>query len=69
LAGIAELQEQLLAWEQEVDSQEGAIIAWEEGLMVVAHVLGEASVEHDASHAGVHAIQWDFSTQASASSS
>jgi hypothetical protein len=30
--GVAvELQEQLLAWEKELDSREGAITAWEDG--------------------------------------
>jgi hypothetical protein len=36
---IIEQQEQLLAWERELESHEGTIIAWEESLMAFAHVL------------------------------
>jgi hypothetical protein len=32
-----ELQEQLLAQDRELDSREGAIIVWEEGLAAFAH--------------------------------
>jgi hypothetical protein len=41
---IDELQEQLLALERELDSQEGTVVTWEEGLTTFAHVLGEAPV-------------------------
>jgi hypothetical protein len=34
-----ELQGQLLTWERELDSQEGAIITWEEALATFAHRL------------------------------
>jgi hypothetical protein len=46
-----ELQEQLLARMRVLDSQEGAIVTWEEGLVDFAHVLGEVHEECDASHA------------------
>jgi hypothetical protein len=57
---IIELQEQLLAWERELDSGESTIFAWEEGLKAFAHALGEVSVENDA-------VWWDFSSQVCAS--
>jgi hypothetical protein len=53
---IVELQEQLLARERELDSREGAIIAWEESLMSFTRVLREVRVKRDASHARVDAI-------------
>jgi hypothetical protein len=55
-----ELQEQLLAWEWELDSREGAIITWEEGLAAFAHVLEEVHAEHDASHACADSVQREF---------
>jgi hypothetical protein len=64
-----EMQGQLLARERELDSWEGVIVAWEEGLAAFVHVLGEMCTKHDASRARVNAIQWDFFTQAHASSS
>jgi hypothetical protein len=67
---IVEQQEELLAWERELESHEGTIIAWEESLMAFAHVLrGGAIVECDASHACVDAIWQDYSVHVSASSS
>jgi hypothetical protein len=66
---IVELQEQLLAQERELDSREGTIIAWEESLMAFACALGEASAEHDASHAHADAIRLDYYALVSASSS
>jgi hypothetical protein len=59
---ILELEEQLLTWERELDSREGAIITWEEGLVAFSCVLREVSTECDASRARVDAIRWDFST-------
>jgi hypothetical protein len=68
-AVTVELQGQLLAQERELDSYEGAIISWEEGLVAFVHALGEVSVERDASHTRVDAVQRDFFTQAHATSS
>jgi hypothetical protein len=48
---VIELQEQLFARERQLDSREGGIIAWEEGLAAFAHMLREVHVERDASHA------------------
>jgi hypothetical protein len=53
---IVELQEQLLARERELDSREGAIVAWEESLISFTRALREVRVKHDASHARVDAI-------------
>jgi hypothetical protein len=68
-AVIIELQEQLLAWERELDSREVAIVTWEEGLVAFACALGEVSAEFYASRARVDVVQWKFSTQACTSSS
>jgi hypothetical protein len=51
-----ELQEQLLARERELDSQEGAAIAWEEELAAFVCVLGEVCVERDTSRARANAV-------------
>jgi hypothetical protein len=48
---VAELQEWLLTQERELDSQEGAIVTWEESLLVFTHALKEASEGCDASRA------------------
>jgi hypothetical protein len=40
---VAELQEQLLARERELDSREGSIITWEESLLVSGRALKEVS--------------------------
>jgi hypothetical protein len=64
-----ELQGQLLARERELDSREGAIVVWEQGLAAFAHVLGLVRAECDASRARADAIQREFFTQARASNS
>jgi hypothetical protein len=64
-----ELQAQLLARERELDSREGAIITWEEGLAALARALWEACVNHNASHVRADAVQWDFFAQAHSSGS
>jgi hypothetical protein len=63
------VKEQLLAQERELDSREGAVIAWDEGLMVFARALGEASTECNTSRARVDAVRRDFSAQVCTSSS
>jgi hypothetical protein len=45
-----ELREQLLARERELESREGAITAWEDGLVAFECALGRVRMEHDASH-------------------
>jgi hypothetical protein len=37
---IVELEEQLIARERELDSQEDAIVMWEEGLVALARARG-----------------------------
>jgi hypothetical protein len=64
-----ELQGQLLAQERELDSREGAIIMWEEGLVAFACTLGEVCAERDASRACADVVPRDFFTQVRASSS
>jgi hypothetical protein len=64
-----ELQGQLLAWDRELDSREGAIVTMEKGLVPVAHELEKVPVECDANRARADAIQWDFFTHVHASSS
>jgi hypothetical protein len=48
-----ELQEKLLARERELDSREGAIALWDDGLAAFKHALGKAHTECDAGR--VHA--------------
>jgi hypothetical protein len=64
-----ELQGQLLARERELDSREGAMVMWEEGLAALACTLGEERTECDVCCVCADAIQWDFFAQACASSS
>jgi hypothetical protein len=61
-AVTVELQGQLLAQERELDSCEGAIIVWEEGLVAFARALGEVHAERDPSQAPADAVQRDFFT-------
>jgi hypothetical protein len=51
-----DLQGKLLARERELNSQEGVIVAWEEGLVAFAHALGEVHVKRDASRADANAV-------------
>jgi hypothetical protein len=44
-----ELQEQLLARERELDSWEGSIAAWEDGLVAFERAHGKVHTERDAS--------------------
>jgi hypothetical protein len=66
---VVELQEQLHAQKRELDSRDGTIIVWEEGLAAFVRTHREVCTKQDASRARVDAIQWDFFTQARASSS
>jgi hypothetical protein len=67
-AVAVELEEQLLAHERELDSREGAIIMWEEGLVAFACTLEEVCMESDASRAHADVVQQDFFFHAHASS-
>jgi hypothetical protein len=59
-AVFVELEDQLLARERELDSREGAIIAWEESQTSFARVLREACMGHDARHANGGVIRYDY---------
>jgi hypothetical protein len=45
---VIELQEQLLARERELDSREGTIAMYEDGLLAFEHALGRVHMDHDA---------------------
>jgi hypothetical protein len=49
--------EQLLAQEKELDSREGAITTWEDGLVAFACALGDACMECDAKCVQAMAVQ------------
>jgi hypothetical protein len=34
---VVELREQLLAWERELESREGTVVAWEDGLVALMY--------------------------------
>jgi hypothetical protein len=55
-----ELWEQLLAWERELESREGTITTWEDGLVVFERPLGRVCMECDASHIQAEAAQQDY---------
>jgi hypothetical protein len=50
----------VLAQDRELDSREGAIIVWEEGLAAFARALKEVPAEHDGSCAHADTVQRDF---------
>jgi hypothetical protein len=52
--------EQLLAQEKELDSREGAITTWEDGLVAFACALGDARMECDAKRVQAVAVQQYF---------
>jgi hypothetical protein len=69
---VVELQGQLLArgaGRGELDSREGAIAVWEDGLAALELALGKVHMEHDSSCVWVEVVQQDFFAQACASSS
>jgi hypothetical protein len=49
-AVAVELREQLLARERELESREGSIATWEDGLVAFEHALGRVRSEHDVNH-------------------
>jgi hypothetical protein len=53
---LDELQEQLLTRERELYSREGAIIAWENGLVASECTLGRACMEHDTKRAQAEVV-------------
>jgi hypothetical protein len=56
LVVAVEVQEQLLAQERELDSREGVIATWEDG-MATFEALGRACMERDAEHIQAEAVQ------------
>jgi hypothetical protein len=63
---VEELQEQLLAREQEMNSREGAIATWEDGITSSERSLGRACMERNANHAQTEAIRQDYLTRSRA---
>jgi hypothetical protein len=68
LALNVELQERLLAQERELDSREGAIATWEDGLAAFKCSLGKVCTKCDAKRVWDEAIQQDFLARTHASS-
>jgi hypothetical protein len=64
-----ELQGQLLALERELDSREGVIVVWEDGLAAFERTLGKVHMKCDTNHVWAEVVQHDFFTQALVSSS
>jgi hypothetical protein len=64
-----ELQGQLLAQERELESREGAITMWNDGLVAFEHALGKVHMEWDASRVRAEGVRQDFFAQMRASSS
>jgi hypothetical protein len=54
---------------RELDSREGTIVTWDDGLVTFERSLRQVHVEQDASHVQAEAVQRDFSAQARASNS
>jgi hypothetical protein len=54
---LDELWVQLIAQERELDSREGAIIAWEDRLAAFERALGQACMKRDAKHAQAEAVR------------
>jgi hypothetical protein len=59
-AMVAELQEQLLVWERELDNRENALIAREDDLAAIECTLGRARMECDAECDQAEAIRRDY---------
>jgi hypothetical protein len=57
LAFAVEWQEQLLAWERELDRGEGAIATWEDGLAAFECTLGRVCTERDIEHAQAEVVR------------
>jgi hypothetical protein len=55
-AVLDKLWMQLLAWERELDSREGAIIAWEDGLVASECALERVCMERNTERARTEAI-------------
>jgi hypothetical protein len=60
LVAAVELREQLHARERELESKEGAIAAWEDGLVAFEHAIGRMCSERDDSHVWAEAAYLDY---------
>jgi hypothetical protein len=60
---VVELQEQLLVRERELDSREGAIVTWEDGLATSKRALGRAGMERNAERAHIEAVRQNSLTR------
>jgi hypothetical protein len=60
LTVAVELWEQLLAWERELESREGAVVVREDGLASSECALGRIHMEHNAKHTQAKAIRQDY---------
>jgi hypothetical protein len=49
-----------LLGERELDSREGAIVVWEDGLQAFEEILGKACMERDAEHTQAKVVQQDY---------
>jgi hypothetical protein len=57
---IAELREQLLAWERELSEWESTLLARERGVVEGECALGQARMEYDAIHDQVVSVRGDY---------
>jgi hypothetical protein len=57
---VVNLQEQLLARERELDSREGTLTTWEDGLVDFEHTLERVCTECVARHVQDEAAQQDY---------
>jgi hypothetical protein len=53
---VEELQRLLLVREEELNSREGAIVTWKDGLTTAGRTLGKACAEREAEHTQTKAI-------------
>jgi hypothetical protein len=60
LAMVEELQEHLLTQERELDSKEGTIVMWEDGLAAFERALGRACMERNTGCAETEVVQQDY---------
>jgi hypothetical protein len=49
-----------LLGERELDSKEGAIVVWEDGLRAFEEILGKACMERDAEHTQAKVVQQEY---------
>jgi hypothetical protein len=57
---VVDLQEQLLAWERELDSREGTITVWKDSLAASERALGRVCMECVAECNRAEAVRQDY---------